>query len=84
MKSSLCFSVRPPKKSWKNISNLSGGEKTLSSLALVRAHLVVCIDDTYMCCCNLCNERVHSLRRTSTAAVWTGLPYNVRSILFCL
>lgn len=27
----------PPKKSWKNISNLSGGEKTLSSLALVFA-----------------------------------------------
>ena len=27
--------MRPPKKSWKNISNLSGGEKTLSSLALV-------------------------------------------------
>ena len=32
----IAFSVRPPKKSWKNISNLSGGEKTLSSLALVR------------------------------------------------
>lgn len=31
------FSVRPPKKSWKNITNLSGGEKTLSSLALVFA-----------------------------------------------
>jgi structural maintenance of chromosome 4 len=31
------FSVRPPKKSWKQISNLSGGEKTLSSLALVFA-----------------------------------------------
>ncbi len=31
------FSVRPPNKSWKNISNLSGGEKTLSSLALVFA-----------------------------------------------
>lgn len=30
-------SVRPPKKSWKQISNLSGGEKTLSSLALVFA-----------------------------------------------
>ena len=30
-------SVRPPKKSWKNIANLSGGEKTLSSLALVFA-----------------------------------------------
>jgi len=27
----IVFSVRPPKKSWKNISNLSGGEKTLSS-----------------------------------------------------
>lgn len=31
------FSVRPPKKSWKAIANLSGGEKTLSSLALVFA-----------------------------------------------
>eukprot|EP00743_Colponemidia_sp_Colp-15_P004444 GILK01004794.1.p1 GENE.GILK01004794.1~~GILK01004794.1.p1 ORF type:complete len:1385 (-),score=418.54 GILK01004794.1:245-4204(-) len=33
----ILFSVRPPKKSWKQISNLSGGEKTLSSLALVFA-----------------------------------------------
>lgn len=33
----VVFSVRPPKKAWKNISNLSGGEKTLSSLALVFA-----------------------------------------------
>eukprot|EP01094_Clydonella_sp_ATCC50884_P020685 TRINITY_DN4347_c0_g2_i1.p1 TRINITY_DN4347_c0_g2~~TRINITY_DN4347_c0_g2_i1.p1 ORF type:complete len:1334 (+),score=421.86 TRINITY_DN4347_c0_g2_i1:39-4004(+) len=33
----LVFSVRPPKKSWKNIANLSGGEKTLSSLSLVFA-----------------------------------------------
>lgn len=33
----VTFSVRPPRKSWKNISNLSGGEKTLSSLALVFA-----------------------------------------------
>ncbi|XP_013190981.1 structural maintenance of chromosomes protein 4 [Amyelois transitella] len=33
----IIFSVRPPNKSWKNISNLSGGEKTLSSLALVFA-----------------------------------------------
>ncbi|XP_078486613.1 structural maintenance of chromosomes protein 4 [Ciona intestinalis] len=31
------FSVRPPKKSWKTIRHLSGGEKTLSSLALVFA-----------------------------------------------
>mmetsp|Transcript_10602 Transcript_10602/g.19885 ORF Transcript_10602/g.19885 Transcript_10602/m.19885 type:complete len:1329 (-) Transcript_10602:23-4009(-) len=33
----VIFSVRPPQKSWKEISNLSGGEKTLSSLALVFA-----------------------------------------------
>nr|XP_008104302.1 PREDICTED: structural maintenance of chromosomes protein 4 [Anolis carolinensis] len=33
----IAFSVRPPKKSWKKIFNLSGGEKTLSSLALVFA-----------------------------------------------
>lgn len=33
----ILFSVMPPKKNWKNISNLSGGEKTLSSLALVFA-----------------------------------------------
>jgi structural maintenance of chromosome 4 len=31
------FSVRPPNKSWKSISNLSGGEKTLSSLSLIFA-----------------------------------------------
>jgi structural maintenance of chromosome 4 len=29
--------VKPPKKSWKAIMNLSGGEKTLSSLSLVFA-----------------------------------------------
>lgn len=33
----IAFSVMPPKKSWRNISNLSGGEKTLASLALVFA-----------------------------------------------
>ncbi|GMM32504.1 condensin subunit [Martiniozyma asiatica (nom. inval.)] len=33
----IIFSVMPPKKSWRNISNLSGGEKTLASLALVFA-----------------------------------------------
>lgn len=31
------FSVRPPKKTWKEINKLSGGEKTLSSLSLVFA-----------------------------------------------
>lgn len=31
------FSVRPPKKSWKEVNKLSGGEKTLSSLSLIFA-----------------------------------------------
>lgn len=26
----IIFSVMPPKKSWRNISNLSGGEKVMS------------------------------------------------------
>ncbi|KAI6656572.1 Structural maintenance of chromosomes protein 4-like [Oopsacas minuta] len=33
----IILSIRPPRKSWKNIKNLSGGEKTLSSLALIFA-----------------------------------------------
>jgi structural maintenance of chromosome 4 len=33
----ISFSVRPPRKTWKVITQLSGGEKTLSSLALVFA-----------------------------------------------
>lgn len=37
MSQGIVFSVRPPKKSWKHIANLSGGEKTLSSLSLVFA-----------------------------------------------
>lgn len=28
----IIFSVRPPAKSWKNIRNLSGGEKVLFNL----------------------------------------------------
>ena len=31
------FSVRPKNKSWKQMSKLSGGEKTLSSLSLIFA-----------------------------------------------
>lgn len=32
----VVFSVRPPKKSWKNIANLSGGEKvSVKSVAVV-------------------------------------------------
>ncbi|KAH0575730.1 SMC4-like protein [Spironucleus salmonicida] len=31
------FSVMPPKKAWRQIQNLSGGEKTLSSLSLIFA-----------------------------------------------
>lgn len=31
----LLMSVRPPEKTWRSITSLSGGEKTLSSLALI-------------------------------------------------
>jgi len=33
----VSFSVRPKNKSWKQMSKLSGGEKTLSSLSLIFA-----------------------------------------------
>ena len=33
----IIVALRPPRETWKNISMLSGGEKTLSSLALVFA-----------------------------------------------
>lgn len=35
--SGVVLSIMPPKKSWRAIANLSGGEKTLASLALVFA-----------------------------------------------
>ena len=38
----IIFSVMPPKKSWKNISNLSGGEK------VVRPQFMLCeCEDTH-------------------------------------
>lgn len=40
----IVFSVRPPKKSWKNITNLSGGEK----VCIVSPCLFLC------CCCCSC------------------------------
>lgn len=36
----VVFSVRPPKKSWKNIANLSGGEK-VPSLILDRNSCII-------------------------------------------
>ncbi|KAM0679850.1 Structural maintenance of chromosomes protein 4 [Glugoides intestinalis] len=33
----IVLSIMPPKKAWKQVSHLSGGEKTLSSLALIFA-----------------------------------------------
>lgn len=32
----VVFSVRPPKKSWKNIANLSGGEKVTNFTCSLR------------------------------------------------
>jgi structural maintenance of chromosome 4 len=43
----IIFSVMPPKKSWRNISNLSGGEKVSSSFnftAYMLTNLVFNVD----------------------------------------
>ena len=34
----IIFSVMPPKKSWKNISNLSGGEKVSCTIRPPKLH----------------------------------------------
>lgn len=39
----VVFSVRPPKKSWKNIANLSGGEKVFSILVDLRMFSQFCL-----------------------------------------
>lgn len=39
----VVFSVRPPKKSWKNIANLSGGEKVCISIFTVHAMPMRCL-----------------------------------------
>lgn len=54
----IIFSVMPPKKSWKNISNLSGGEKTLSSLALVFALHVYKVRDLTRSLLSLINNQI--------------------------
>ena len=37
----IIFSVMPPKKSWKNISNLSGGEKVIDMVFELRTKLTL-------------------------------------------
>lgn len=36
----VVFSVRPPKKSWKNIANLSGGEKVRNVIIYMYEELI--------------------------------------------
>lgn len=40
----VVFSVRPPKKSWKNIANLSGGEKVRNEC------YYICMKNYYVMC----------------------------------
>lgn len=37
----VVFSVRPPKKSWKNIANLSGGEKVIHKNKHLLTHFYI-------------------------------------------
>jgi structural maintenance of chromosome 4 len=39
----IIFSVMPPKKSWKNISNLSGGEKVSITMACKPLERTTCL-----------------------------------------
>lgn len=39
----IIFSVMPPKKSWKNISNLSGGEKVSITMACKAFERMICL-----------------------------------------
>jgi len=61
----IIFSVMPPKKSWINISNLSGGEKTLSSLALVFALHVFKVRSSVVC------RGIAFLDSLSLCTLWT-------------
>lgn len=41
----VVFSVRPPKKSWKNIANLSGGEKVILDDLIIDV-IIICFLNT--------------------------------------
>ena len=49
----VVLSIMPPKKSWRAIANLSGGEKTLASLALVFALHVFKPTPLYFMVCSI-------------------------------
>lgn len=66
-------SVRPPKKSWKNISNLSGGEKTLSSLALVGA----LVQEAIPMCMHAHTHTPHSPCRCLLSTITSHPPYTL-------
>ena len=75
----VVFSVRPPKKSWKNISNLSGGEKTLSSLALVSGTKIIslwiweiALGTLFMYCRTLFANNKFANRSAHSSAVHRG------------
>ena len=80
------LSVRPPKKSWKNISNLSGGEKTLSSLALVGLRFAY-MDPLHKTVAWYKNTSLE--KKNNAVGSWNELGYwlfsnDVFSLLFCL
>lgn len=50
----IIFSVMPPKKSWKNISNLSGGEKVIDRAILVIAISLISFVDIKLSCPRFC------------------------------
>ena len=64
----IIFSVMPPKKSWKNISNLSGGEK-VGSIAFF-AHLLTQRVDVEFPCVGICSACLQGRRQSCSSTNW--------------
>jgi structural maintenance of chromosome 4 len=70
----------PPKKSWRAIANLSGGEKTLASLALVFALHVFKPTPLYFMVCQLLMFKLTS--RTRLMPRWISRMSRLSLIIF--
>lgn len=76
----MVLSIMPPKKSWRAIANLSGGEKTLASLALVFALHVFKPTPLYFMVCLLRETTLTG--RTKLMPHWTSRMSRLSLIIF--
>jgi structural maintenance of chromosome 4 len=76
----VVLSIMPPKKSWRAIANLSGGEKTLASLALVFALHVFKPTPLYFMVCPLMMFKLTN--RTRSMPRWISRMSRLSLIIF--